>query len=321
MLGIRTLRFVLWAMSQPRTFYVLGAGASFGLVPMTPQLGSFVEREYHKIGIYPVSRASRSPLFERIVNATRVDGGDYRRALLWNIAPGTLDLLVQRGLWRSTDGSVPPQYAVFDVVGQPSTIFSFNLDGLASAYCCTKHCVLEPHGRIDRSWIEARDYDAWLHATAAYDLVLPNVMPKLLPSPEPSGITETYAYSLGRRLFTQCRVLVLVGYSFGRMKNTFDDAESFEYFVDLLRTRPRPTLILSPSPDELVDLLQQQLHSRRVFGFPVRWELLSRIVLSIADARRHIPLFWSDKQLEALVRAYYRAEDGRAITPENLAEV
>lgn len=314
MLNTRTLRFVLWAMSQPRIFYVLGAGASFGLVPMTPQLGSFLEREYHDIGIYPVSRASRSPLFERVVSDIPIDGRDSRKLLLWNIAPGTLDLLVQSGLWCSTDGLAPPQYAVFDVVGQRSTIFSFNLDGLASAYCGAKHYVLEPHGTIDRFWIEGPDYEQWLYATAAYDLLLPRVTPKLLPGPEPSGITETHAYSMARCLFTQCRVLFLIGYSFGRVKNTFDDAESFEYFVDLLRTYPRPTLIVSPSPDELVDLLQQRLRSGQVYGFPVHWELFSRIVLSAADANRHIPIFWSDKQLDVFVRAYHSAEERGGLT-------
>ena len=30
------LQKLLWSMSQPRSFYVLGAGASFGLVPTMP---------------------------------------------------------------------------------------------------------------------------------------------------------------------------------------------------------------------------------------------------------------------------------------------
>jgi hypothetical protein len=279
-------------MSQPRTFYVLGAGASFGLVPMTPQLRSFVESEYDEIGIYPASPIPRSPLFDRVVGEVRVDPRDFRRLLLRNIAPGTLDLLVQRGLWRPVHGIVPPQYAVFDVVGRPSTIFSFNVDGLALAYCGGKHCVLEPHGTIDRLRPESPKYEEMLEATAAYDLVLPHITPKLLPAPEPSRITEGPAYKLAWDLFTQSPALLLIGYAFGRYQDTCDDTESFEYFIDLLRTRPRPTLILSPNPEELVDVLQQRLCSRRVYGLVIRWEVLSGVVLDMADPRRGIATCW-----------------------------
>jgi len=138
----------------------------------------------------------------------RVDPRDFRRLLLRNIAPGTLDLLVQRGLWRPVHGIVPPQYAVFDVVGRPSTIFSFNVDGLALAYCGGKHCVLEPHGTIDRLRLESPKYEEMLEATAAYDLVLPHITPRLLPAPEPSRITEGPAYKLARDLFTQSPALL-----------------------------------------------------------------------------------------------------------------
>ena len=40
-------------MAQSRTFYVLGAGASYGLVPMAAQLRSVVERDYREFGAYP----------------------------------------------------------------------------------------------------------------------------------------------------------------------------------------------------------------------------------------------------------------------------
>jgi hypothetical protein len=309
MIQTRILRLLLWAMSQPRTFYILGAGTSFGLVPMTVKLGSFVIDEYDRIGIYPVSRAAHSPLFDRVLGQMPVDGHDLRRLLLWNIGTGTLELLVQHALCRPLGDIVPPQYAVFDVIGQPSTIFSFNLDGFASAYCRARHFVLEPHGIIDRLWLEPNEYQQWLYATAAYDLVLPHVSRKLLPGPEPSGITETAVYVRGRVLFEQCQALVLVGYSFGRREKTFDDAESFEYVVDLLRTHPRPTLVLSTSPNELVDLLQQQLHSRQVYAVPVRWELFSQLLLAATGQGRRIPTNWCDARLEALLEAYYRIEE------------
>jgi hypothetical protein len=294
-------------MSQGRTFYLLGSGASFGLVPLTPQLRSFVATEYDQIGFYPAVPAPRSALLDRILGRPTVG-----TSLLRNIAPGTLDVLVQRGLsCKQADGIVPPQYAVFDVVGRPSTIFSFNLDGLASAYCSGGHTVLEPHGTIDHLWLDAPDYAEMLYDTAAYDLILPHITPKLLPSPEPTRITEGLAYRRALMLFAQSPALVLVGYSFGRWQDAFDDAESFEYFVDLLRWRPRPVLILSPSPEELADLLQQRLSRRSVYPLAVRWEIFSSVILGITGPQRRIAPIWCDRQLEAFNRVYCRELDAR----------
>jgi hypothetical protein len=309
MLERRTLRRLLWTMSQARTFYVIGSGASFGLVPMTPQLRSFVATEYDRIGIYPAVPTARSALFHRVIGCPTVE-----TSLLPNIAPGTLDILVQSGLlWKPANRIVPPQYAVFDVVGRPSTIFSFNLDGLASAYCNGRHKVLEPHGTIDRIWLDAPDYRELLYGTAAYGLQLPHITPKLLPAPEPTRITQGVAYQRAPKLFVQAPALVLVGYSFGRWQDTFDDAESFEYFVDLLRWRPRPTLILSPSPAELADLLQQRLSRRDVYPLAVHWEIFSSALLGIADPQRRIAPIWFDRQLNEFNRAYSRDLDAHDV--------
>lgn len=308
-LGAKTLRFTLWAMCQPKTFYVLGAGASVGLVPLTPELRSHVARRFDEIGIYPTSPAAHSPLFERVIGAVCVDGRGFRSLLLRNIAPGTLDLLVQRGLWRPVDGIVPPQYAVFDAVGRPATIFSFNLDDLASAYCSNMHHVLEPHGSIDRHWLEASNYEELLEATSEYDLVLPHITRKHLPGPEPSGITEQTVYARARGLFRQSSALLLVGYSFGKWQGIFDDAESFEYFVDLLLTYPRPVIVLSPYPEELVDVLQQRLRCRRVYGLPIRWEVLSGVILGAVLPPHDFRSVLSDEQIKAFQYAYYRADE------------
>lgn len=307
MLERRTLRRLLWAMSQPRTFYVIGSGASFSLVPMTQQVGEVVAIENGRIGISPAVPSSRSALLDRIVGCPTRE-----RSMLFNIAPATLDLLVQKALlWKPTNGLVPPQYAVFDVVGRPSTIFSFNLDGLASTYGSSKHRVLEPHGTIDRLWLTAPDYGELLFDTAAYGVRLPHITQKLLPGPEPARMTRGSAYQEGRELFVQAPALVLVGYSFGRWKGAFDDKESFEYFVDLLRWRPRPTLVLSPDPAELADSLRQRLSRRDVYPLAVRWEILSSVVLGLVGPLGSIAPIWCDRRLRECNEAYCRELDAR----------
>jgi len=308
----RTLRLLLWAMSQRRTFYVLGAGTSYGLIPVTQQMRSFIEAEYHSVGTYPVTPAAPSPLFERVLGDIPPDGRDFKRMLIRNMPLGALDFLVQRTLWRPVGGVVPPQYAVFDVLGWPATLFNFNLDGLASFYCSRKHVVLEPHGGIDRFWFESARYGELLEATAVFDVVLPHLTPKLLPSPEPTYVTATHSYLLARRLFALAPAAVVIGYSFGRTAaGGFDDAESLEYFVDLLRTCPRATFVLSPTPEELAEILRQRLSSYRVFGVPVRWEVFAGLIMTVSHPVHGLPSRWCDEQLDGLMYSYAKAVDSR----------
>lgn len=311
-----TLRFTLYAMSQPRTFYILGAGASFGLLPFTPQLRADIEDKYEQIGIYPTTPAPQSNLFDRVIGnrETEIDSPELKELLLRNIPYGTLELLTQRGLWLPLSGVIPPQYAVFEVVGCPSTIFSYNLDGLASAYCSGKHHVLEPHGAIDRYWIETPNYQEYLEYTAAFGGVLPHLIPKVLPSPEPAGITDTKPFSCARRLFAAAPVLIIIGYSFGQWNGQFDDWESLEYFIDLLRYRPKPVVILSPTPQELIEILQERLSSYNVYGLPIRWELFSATLLYMINPRVPMKPRWCSNQIEKLERIYDEAYDKRKTT-------
>ena len=128
---------------------------------------------------------------------------------------------------------------------------------------------------------------------------------------EPTTITGQRAYLAGRRLYSRSQALLLIGYSFGQWHGTHDDAESFEYFVDLLKTYPRPAAVLAPSPEELVDVLQQRLRSTLVYGLPVRWEVFSAVALASADPLDGLPEMWSDERLKRFVRQYYRFLDAR----------
>lgn len=299
---------LLWSMSQPRTFYVLGAGVSSGLVPLTREIRAVIAEEYHSVGAYPTTAATNSPLRERLLGKPTFDE-NFRDWFLCNMPIGTLELLAQRALFTPNEQIVPPQYAVFDLIRRPATLFNFNLDGLAHSFCRNQHFVFQPHGRIDRLWFDEQ-YEEWLEATVLYNLRLPFVVPKLLPSPEPSCITETRPYIAARKLFRAAPSVVIVGYSFGRNRDgRLDDAESWEYVVDLLKMAPRPTYVLSPHPEELADLLRQRLSSRQVFGIAVRWEALAPLLMTASEPGRCIPSRWSDEQLARFMYSYSQSED------------
>lgn len=273
------LRRFLWAVAQPRTFYVLGAGASYGLIPVTTGLRNIIEKEYHSIGIYPAVKEHPSPLFERMIGTIPSHEQDIRRQLLTHMPHGALDLLTQRALWRPKTDLIPPQYGFFELTPSPATIFNFNLDGLASLHCAHRHIVLEPHGRIDDLWFERADFKALLEGTIAYGLSLPHLSAKVLPSPEADGITLRPPYVKAQALLPYARAIIILGYSFGQRSNEFDDSNSLEFFVTLFKRNPRPILVISPTPLELVERLRDRLQTSNVHDVPMRWEVFSGLLM------------------------------------------
>jgi len=310
MITEKTLRRLLWAMSQPRTFYVLGAGASYGLIPVTKDLRRIIEAEYHSVGVYSTTSVPSSPLFERLIGRISPYEDDFRTILLTHMRPGALDLLAQRALWRPRSDVVPPQYAVFDFVPSPATLFNFNLDGLASLYCGPRHNVLEPHGRIDEPWFECEDYYRELvKAAVVYEVRIPHLTPKLLPAPEPEDIALGSTYATARKLFRHARAMVILGYSFGQTDTMFDDAQSFEFVVTLVKERPCPVFVISPTPHELGERLRDRLSTYSVHGISLRWELFSGLLLASTNPIEGINARWCDKRLQRLVREYGSALD------------
>lgn len=306
------LRKLLWSMSQARTFYVLGAGVSYGLIPVTQQMRRIIEADYHAIGIYPTEPAPQSQLFERMFGTISQHEQGIQKILLTHMPLGALELLAQRALWRPSVGVVPTQYAVFDVIGFPATLCNFNLDGLASAYCSHRHNVLEMHGRIDAVLFERMNYGELLEATVAYGLAIPHITPKLLPQVEPDGITRWPAYFKARTLLGYAQAIIILGYSFGQRSDGLDDRHSFEYLSSILRVSPRPIFVVSPTPHDLTGLLRETLSWRHVYGLELRWELFSSAVLANVDPIKGIVTRWSNTDLDRVIRSYENALDDSA---------
>lgn len=303
------LRGLLWAMCQSRTFYILGAGASYGLIPVTKDMQRNVESDFHAVGVYETTPAPHSQLFERIFGTIPQYERDIRKVLLTHMPLGALDLLAQRALWRPSNGVVPPQYAVFDVVGSPATICNFNLDGLASTHCSHRHHVLEMHGRIDSLRFERMNYCDLLEATVVYGIRLPHLTPKLMPQIEPENITLQPAYVQAKSLFPYAQAVIILGYSFGQRSDGFDDKYSFEYVASMLRFNPRPVFVVSPTPYDLAEMLRDTLSWRHVFGVDLRWELFSGAVLANTDPLQGMGTKWLNMNLDRVIRSYRTALD------------
>lgn len=296
-------------MSQPRTFYVLGAGASYGLIPITQDMKRVIEADFRSVGVYETTPAPHSPLFERIFGTIPPHERDIRKLLLTHMPPGALDLLAQRALWRPGNSVVPPQYAVFDVVGSPATMCNFNLDGLASTYCGHRHNVLEMHGRIDSHWFECMNYVDLLEAAVVYGIRFPHLTPKLMPQVEPEGIALLPIFSRARGLFRSACAMIILGYSFGQRNEGLDDRYSFEYVVSLLKIKSCPVFVVSPTPHDLTERLRDSLSSRNVFGISLRWELFSGAVLGHAHPLHGVGEHWLATNVDRVIRSYEIALD------------
>ncbi|WP_041463909.1 hypothetical protein [Pelodictyon luteolum] len=305
---LRSLRGLLWAMSQTRTFYILGAGASYGLIPVTQDLRRNIESAFHSVGVYQSTPAAHGQLFERLFGDISKNEPDLRKLLLMHMPPSALDFLVQHTLSLSIDGIIPSQYAVFDVVGAPATFCNFNLDGLASKYCGHRHDVFEMHGRVDSALVEKARFSDLLEATVVYGVRFPHITPKLLPQVEPATITQQNVYSKAGVLFKYARAVVILGYSFGQRSGGFDDIHSFRYVVSLLKSNPLPVFVVSPTPDDLAELLRDTLSWRYVYAVALRWEFFSAAVLANVGSLQGIGRNWLDI-LRRIIRDYEAALD------------
>lgn len=310
--GMADLQKLVWAMSQPRAFYILGAGASYGLIPVTQQMRAGIKRNYLEAGIFPVSRTPRTALHDRVVGKPVREAADWNEMLLQNIPVGALELFVQRELYLPIEDIAPPQYAIFDAVGTPATIFNFNLDGLASLFCSAKHVVLEPHGRGDWFWFkDESNYEYWREATTAFDVRLPVIIPKLLPSPEPNEIVSSLPYQVARRLFRLAPAVLIVGYSFANWNGRRDDSASWNFLIRLLKRYPKTAFVISPFPEELTATLQEKLSSSNVVGVSIFWETFATVLLAGRRSNSEVSAKWSDIDLRRLHHCYERAVDNR----------
>jgi len=276
-------------MATPKTFYVLGAGASFGLVPTTAQLRTRVKSRYWALGSFPASHGLRTEMFQRVIGSIRdavdVDHGEdpyspsnLAEAFLSTIQPEVLDTIVRLELAVPIARVAPPQYDVFNA-SQRGTIFSFNLDGLARAYCSRRHVVLEPHGRIERELLRSPWFLENWEDLASVDLGVPNLVPKVLLRPEPHRLIESEVYRAAMQLFEDAPRVVFVGYSFSRFQSGRDDDASLYFFGELLRRHPKPVLIVDPAPDEVADLLSHAARRDLAIPLAAKWDLLSAAIL------------------------------------------
>jgi hypothetical protein len=266
---------------------------------------------YWGIGMYPAERGPRTELFKRVLGEVQEFPYAGPLSMVSTIPASTLELLVQRQLCLSLSSPIPPQYSLLRLAGSPSSFFTFNLDGLAKAYLSDLHYVFEPHGTIDRIWVNGPDFTNWLEFSL--DIRLPEINRKILPGTEPLSVTNDPQYRKARIHLHRAPAVVLLGYSFGAFGGRMDDSESFEYLVEGLTVNKCPVLVVSLSPLETSGILEDRLH-RRVDAISLRWDALAHAASCMLQCNRHPFTRWlGHDQLRTIQRAYFDAYDQLAI--------
>ena len=275
------LDLLMKAFSSPFSFYVLGAGASAGLVPRTCEMKDTVINRYLEYGSYPVTPANPDDVSRRIIGDPRSLEPRYKPVPLSHIYPSLVQAIVLKELvpkWTTH----AHQYQIFSLVSKPSIVFNMNVDGLAERHCYG-HIVLTPHGTVPAHIIVGEPWNMTIDSICEYGFDVPALPGEaFLPKPETTDITRRSAYQEAPAYFQFAPYLILVGYSFGRYNDSIDDSQTFSLLTDLLKTYPKPVLVIDPNPGRTAAMIQDSIRQREVYTLSMRWDYLTRAILEVS---------------------------------------
>ena len=299
-----SLERLLWRFHNERGLYLLGAGASAGIVKIGADLMAAPGIEYvNNVMAFSAASPQQSLLTKRVVtNAERALRRDrYRRPfvvpdfamdkeMLRRLPPDFAELFLVNEFARPRyDGRIDVQrrhcnYSIFDFF-EPSLIMNYNLDGLATDVCGRRHDVVGVHGSVDP-----------VFGSPEVSALMPNVRDfgigfgaefndLLLCVPEPDFGHPGF-WPLCRRLDRMWRhipnFVAIIGYTFASADRTgeeHDDYISLDHFTERFRDSPQTIYIVNPTPDPVRERLEERLKSNNIVSVPTRWNALSRVAM------------------------------------------
>lgn len=276
------LALLLEAFGCSFSFYVLGAGASAGIVPMTAQLRKNIINRFLSFGSFPADSFQHDDVFLRVIGHSKDFKNNYTSALLQHLYPSAVHAMVIKELTPPKSIKEAHAYEIFLFIKKPSTIFNMNVDGLAEVYCIG-HYLLEPHGRVPVELVQSPFWDIYIDALLDFGFDIKEIPGLILPRHEPYYVTSQPAYSKATSLIKQARFVLFIGYSFGYFDRAqaFDDFETFEFFRDLLRhykNHKKDILIISPNPEMIGRAIEESICSQNVCIMPFYWNHLCKAI-------------------------------------------
>lgn len=272
---------------RKRNFYILGAGASFGLIPFTSEQGALIVQRHQKFGCFSAKELDLDAQAKRIIGSAYNNEDNLTQELIRRLPSGAVRLISAKLMTLSKYQleKQHAQYAVFNIAQPQSVIFNFNVDGLAYHYC-KKHYVLHPHGTLNSHLLQSDLWEEIIDHSLMYHSDPKDLLGKvLLPEPEYSGITKGIEYQKALSLFRYSTYVIIIGYSFGYDGNRIDDWESFEFLKNLFLYYKVPILIVDPYPEKLAYKLREELKHNKIYEVKASWEILSKAIIELKRNR------------------------------------
>jgi hypothetical protein len=203
------------------------------------------------------------------------------------------------------------QYAIFSLIAKPSTILYLNTDGLAARHCLGHH-FFEWHGHVE--YARSRWWDKLIDGSFLYEFEFPRISGWTPPGPEPREVLSRPQSLRAELLFARAKTIVIIGYSFGIFKESFDDSVTFEYFCKLLKRYPKKVLIVDPSDwnsSFISNQIRQATDRNNIHTLPVRWDCLAESLVQF-EAKLTIKeiLYKHDKLADGYKRITSTEEHG-----------
>jgi hypothetical protein len=299
------LRQLLVAASDPRACFILGAGASAGLVPFRPSASSaeIFLGEQGAFGVDVVDGPERRYfihcLFGFEIDYASSTDTYYRNLKLWLMASRTpsYDVMWKAhylplgavGTWFHQQLAPPPSatppdaYRVFQHLPHSASIVTANYDRQTS--CCPQR-VVAIHGQLlpGMGLVDPRDFVRGIDWTLTpSDMIFPG-------ETETTTLVEQAAFHDAIDIIGDAGSVIMVGYQFGGGA----DQETWEAFTEHM---PRDAGVHVVNPEGTRDLTAQihyGLHGRshtassktappdqRIYGHPLSWRDLAGAMLEL----------------------------------------
>jgi hypothetical protein len=273
--------------------YILGAGASAGAAPLGKDFWTAAPIEYVRGGSFPADIPAHAPLTQRMLHSSC--GVSIDEIFLGReIRPGTRVYPYREIMQRMPDfyarshikhrlsaarfaARPNDNYRVFSQF-HPALIANYNHDGLAAHFCGTVHRVIDVHGAIPAAY-GAPEMADFLARARDFDL-------KVADDGLIMGVPESpFDRALAHRLLEIGRFepnfVAIIGYSFARVGDCYDDKISLDFFRERFRAFRGSIYVVDPHPSELRETIADALKSRSVFGIPVYWNVFAHAALGL----------------------------------------
>jgi len=79
--------------------------------------------------------------------------------------------------------------------------------------------------------------------------------------------------------------IAIIGYSFGRNGDTYDDCVSLNYLRNVLRGFIGNVYVIDPQPESVREMVKDVIRSKNVYGVRAYWNVLAHVLMEVLRGR------------------------------------